>query len=121
MNTRLNQIQNWSELAEQAGWSVSALARKCGVTVRTLHRHFREQIGKSTKLWLAEQRQCHGVELLTQGSSIKETASSLAYKQPTNFARQYKKHWGICPSLQQAAAKPAQTQECPQMIQNVRK
>lgn len=100
MHTRLNHIQNWPELAREAKWSVSALARLCGVSVRTLHRHFLKHMGKNTKTWLAEQRQRHALELLRDGSSVKETASCLGYKQPTNFTRKYKVHWGICPSLQ---------------------
>jgi AraC family chitin signaling transcriptional activator len=100
MNTRLEHIQNWPEFAGEANWSAAALAKKCGVSVRTLHRHFFKQMGKNTKTWLAEQRQRHAIELLRDGSSIKETAFSLGYKQPTNFTRKYKIHWGNCPSLQ---------------------
>jgi AraC-like DNA-binding protein len=50
--------------------------------------------------WLAEQRQHQAIELLRDGSSIKETASSLGYKQQTNFTRRFKEFWGACPSLQ---------------------
>jgi AraC-like DNA-binding protein len=108
MNTCLNHIQNWPELARQAKWSATTLAKKCGVSVRTLHRHFLKQMGKNTKTWLAEQRQRHAIELLCNGSSIKETASLLGYNQPTNFTRKYKNHWGICPSLQPPTVNPAQ-------------
>jgi hypothetical protein len=38
------------------------------------------------------------VELLREGSSIKETASSLGYKHSTNFTREYKHYWGNIPS-----------------------
>jgi AraC family chitin signaling transcriptional activator len=109
MNTRLHHIQNWPKLAQQANWSVAALAKKCGVSVRTLHRHFLKQMGKNTKVWLAEQRQRHAYELLRDGSSIKETAYYLGYKQPTNFTRKYKHHWGFCPSLQPSTVNAAQT------------
>lgn len=109
MNSKLKHIQNWPELACEAKWSAAALAKKCGVSVRTLHRHFLKQMGKNTKAWLAGQRQRKGNELLRNGSSIKETASCLGYKQPTNFARQYKDHWGICPSLQSPTVNPVQT------------
>jgi AraC family chitin signaling transcriptional activator len=109
MSIRLNHIQNWPELAQQANWSAAALAKKCGVSVRTLHRHWVKQMGKNTKTWLAEQRQRQAHELLCDGSSVKETAFCLGYKQPTNFTRKYKNHWGICPSLQPPAVGPAQT------------
>jgi AraC-like DNA-binding protein len=62
---------------------------------------------QNTKTWLAEQRQGHAQTLLSKGLSIKETALRLGYKQPTNFTRQYKNHWGVCPSLQPPDVKSA--------------
>jgi transcriptional regulator GlxA family with amidase domain len=100
VNTKLNHVQNWLELAIEAKWSAAALAKRCGVSVRTLHRHFLKHTGKSTQSWLAEQRQRNALELLRNGTSVKETASLLSYSQPGNFSRKYKRHWGICPSLQ---------------------
>ena len=100
MNTRLKHIHNWAELAKEAKWSAAALAKKCGVSVRTLHRHFQKQTRNNTKSWLAEQRHRRAVELLCGGSSIKETAFRVGYKQPTNFTRQYKNLCGASPSMQ---------------------
>jgi transcriptional regulator GlxA family with amidase domain len=54
MNTRLNHIQNWPELAQQADWSASVLAKKCGVSVRTLERYFLKTMCKTPKNWLAD-------------------------------------------------------------------
>jgi transcriptional regulator GlxA family with amidase domain len=56
MNTKLNHIQNWQELAQKVNWSVSALAKKCNISVRTLQRHSFKKTGKIPKTWLAEQR-----------------------------------------------------------------
>jgi AraC-like DNA-binding protein len=100
MNTRLYQIESWPDLAIQSNWSVANLAKLCNVSERTLHRHFLKLTGRSARPWLAEQRQSRALELLRNGSSIKETASVLGYRQPSNFTRQFKKHWGACPSLQ---------------------
>ena len=99
-NSRLKRIQNWPELAQQANWSVAALAKLCGVSANTLRRYFLHQARKAPGAWLAEQRQHQAVELLRDGSSIKETASCLGYKQQTNFTRKFKEFWGVCPSLQ---------------------
>jgi AraC-like DNA-binding protein len=98
MNTRLSYIKNWPELARQANWSAAALAKRCGVSVRTLERYFLKQMEKSPMAWLSEQRQHQAVELLRNGSSVKETALYLGYKQSTNFTRKFKKHWGRCPT-----------------------
>jgi|SRR5271154_5180922 len=109
MNSKLNQIQNWSELAKEALWSASILSKTCRVSVRTLERFFLKRTGKSPKAWLAEERQSRAIELLRDGRSIKETAVSLGYRHPTNFSRQFAKHWGTCPtrhSLPLKSAKP---------------
>jgi AraC-like DNA-binding protein len=97
VNTKLKQILNWSELALQANWSAQKLAEKCHVSERTLRRHFLKTMGKNVRGWLTEQRQKMAIELLLDGSSVKEVASHLGYKQPTNFARKYKKHTGGTP------------------------
>jgi transcriptional regulator GlxA family with amidase domain len=52
MNGRLHQIQNWSELAHEAKWSAAALAKKCGVSLRTLERHFLKAMGRRPQTWL---------------------------------------------------------------------
>jgi hypothetical protein len=99
VNSKLNHIQNWPELALQANWSAAKLAKLCGISARTLHRHFLKHLAKSPKVWLAEQRQLHAFTLLRAGSSIKEIAASLNYKQQTNFTRHFKNQHGVCPSL----------------------
>jgi AraC-like DNA-binding protein len=100
MNTRLKHIQNWTELGRQANWSATVLARLCGVSKDTLRLHFLKHMGKPPGAWLAEQRQHQAIGLLRDGSSIKETADCLGYKQQTNFTRKFKGFWGACPSLQ---------------------
>lgn len=109
MSQKLHQITNWPERAREAKWSAAALARKCGVSVRTLHRHFLMHMGKNTKSWLAEQRQQSALELVCNGSSIKEIAACLGYKQQTNFTRRYKCQTGACPSLQPSPVRIAST------------
>jgi len=95
--TRLKHIQNWPELARQAQWSALALARLCGVSLRTLERHFLEEMGKSPKKWLSEQRQQRALELIQDGSSVKETAGSLDYKHPSHLSNSFKNHFGHFP------------------------
>jgi transcriptional regulator GlxA family with amidase domain len=98
MNSKLNHIQSWSELARQANWSVSALAKKCGVSARTLERYFLKDMGKCPKAWLSEQRQLLASKLLLDGSSVKETAACLGYKNQHHFSRDFKKQYGRPPS-----------------------
>lgn len=97
-NFCLKRIQNWPELSQQANWSVAKLAELCGVSRETLRQHFLQHMGKPPGVWLAEQRQHEAIGLLRDGSSIKETAAWLGYKQQTNFTRKFKGFWGTCPS-----------------------
>jgi hypothetical protein len=99
MNSKLNHIQEWAKLAQKADWSVSALAKQCRVSVRTLERYFLKVAGIKPKAWLAEQRQLQAIELLRDGSSVKETAGYLHYKHPSHLTNGLKKHWGHCPTI----------------------
>jgi transcriptional regulator GlxA family with amidase domain len=98
MNKRLHQIQNWPERARAAKWSVVTLAENCGVSLRTLQRHFLKEMGKSPKKWLLEQRNQQAKELIQDGSRVKETAALLEYKHPSHLTNAYKKQWGHCPT-----------------------
>lgn len=99
MNTKLNYVRNWAVLAYQTKWSVARLAKQCGVSGETLRQYFIKHLGQTPGVWLAEQRQRHALEMLRGGSSVKETAAHLGYKQQTNFTRKFKEHWGVCPSM----------------------
>jgi AraC-like DNA-binding protein len=98
MNNRLQNIQNWPELARQANWCAGTLAKQHGVSLRTLERYFLKEMGKSPKAWLVEQRQQQASKLLQDGSSVKETAQCLNYKHPNHLTNAFKKHWGYCPT-----------------------
>jgi AraC-like DNA-binding protein len=100
INSRLKHIQNWPELAREAKWSAAALAKRCGVSGDTLRRYFLKHLDKLPSDWLAGQRQHHALELLRDGSSIKEAAACLGYKHQTNFTRKFKAYWGTCPTFQ---------------------
>jgi len=70
MSLKLKHIQDWLELARQASWSATALAKLCGVSTNTLRRHFLQQMRKTPGTWLAEQRQHEAIELLRDGYTI---------------------------------------------------
>jgi len=98
MNTRLKHVENWAALAGKSNWSAGKLAKMCGVSLRTLQRHFQAKIGTSPKIWLSEQRQCEARRLIVEGISVKETAWILGYRHAYNFSRGFKKQWGRSPT-----------------------
>ena len=70
----------------------------CGVSERTLERHFLKSFGKSPKVWLNEQRQTLAKKLLEEGVPVGEVADRLCYSRLTNFSRAFKKYWGKAPT-----------------------
>jgi AraC-like DNA-binding protein len=90
MSKRLNHIKNWSELAQEVKWQTVALAKRCGVSVRTLERHFRQMFAETPKAWLAEKRHENAIRLINNGATIKEAAACLGYNYPTNLTRKLK-------------------------------
>ncbi len=95
---KLEKIRDWPEQARQARWSGGGLAKQCGVSGDTLRRYFLQHFGRTPKVWLAGQRQHEAIALLRDGSSIKESAAYLGYKQQTNFTRHFKEVWNCCPT-----------------------
>ena len=112
MNTKLDQIKNSLELVPVMNWSVVALAKQYKVSVRTLERFFLKKIGQSPRNWLADQRQSHAIKLLHSGFSVKETANSLGYKHATHFSREFKQHWGRCPTTKESLFHPDVETKC---------
>jgi AraC-like DNA-binding protein len=97
-NSHLRRIQDWPERAHEAGYSVNALARNCGVSVRTLERFFLLAFGDAPRCWLGGLRMEKAVELLRDGSTVKETSACLGYEDPSHFSREFKNHYGFAPS-----------------------
>jgi AraC-like DNA-binding protein len=98
MSKRLNPDQDWLPLAQRANWSVSKLAKLANVSTRTLERHFVKTMGKTPKVWLAAKRQKQALELLGDGTSVKQAASLLGYQHASTFTREFKKLSGLCPN-----------------------
>lgn len=74
------------------------MAGHCGVSGRTLCRHFLEHHGKTTSAWLVEQRLRRAGKLLRSGAPVKEVASRLGYRHANTFSREFKKFWGQSPT-----------------------
>ena len=103
MNSKLNLINNWPELAEQSGWSVSAMAKKCGVSLHTLERHFLETFGKCPRWLIGEMKRQRALELLSGGFNVNETAAKLGYAHASTFCNKF-------PGLREKAMKTPQSQ-----------
>jgi AraC-like DNA-binding protein len=97
MTSRLDRIRDWALLAKSSRYSASALAQECGVSPRQLERFFQERMKKSPHQWLRELRMQRAVELLREGSSVKQVAPELCYKDTAHFCRDVKNYFGTTP------------------------
>ena len=81
--------------------SVGALAKACGVSRRTLQKHFRDHLGKTPSQVRYEER-LNGarVRLLSAGPNdrIADVAEQHGFNHLGRFAASYKKHFGETPS-----------------------
>jgi len=99
MSSRLEYVQQWESLAENAGYRPSDLAALCQISLRTLERHFQKNYGVTVSLWLRELRLGKAYQGLLSGKSVKEVAYEQGYKQVSHFSREFKNHFGVSPSL----------------------
>jgi len=97
MHSRLNRIEDWSPLAREARYSVNLIARKCGVSPRQLERYFHIRFQKSPHAWLRELRMRRAVELLRDGSDLKQVADQLCYREASHFHHDFKAYFGVTP------------------------
>ncbi len=98
MNTKLKYVNNWTELAKQANWSVRKLSKLCNVSSRSLERFFLKQMRSTPRLWMSKERHTIAETLLRNWLSVKETAAVLGFKQPQHFSEEFKRNCGRCPT-----------------------
>lgn len=97
--TRFDHVKDWEGLAHKAGYSPTALANLCHVSLRQLQRHFRLAFNVGVRDWLIRLRLTKAHALLMSAQSVKEVAFELGYKQLSHFSRDFKSHHGITPSV----------------------
>lgn len=94
-------VQNVAQLltmARQAGFSARILSRALKVSPRQFRRHTHEFFGCSPQNWLDQQRLRLAPELLKKHRCIKTVAFELGFKRVSHFSREFKSHYGLCPT-----------------------
>jgi len=74
-----------------------ASCQKAGVSVRTLQRIFRREVGTDFETWRRQVRMMKGVELLTQGTMIKQISHMVGYRQVSTFVAAFRRAFGMPP------------------------
>lgn len=79
--------------------TMAALCVDAGVSVRTIERVFRDEIGISFESWRSQVRLTKAVELLVAGHSIKEVAHKVGYCQSSAFVEMFRRAFGTTPKV----------------------
>jgi AraC-like DNA-binding protein len=77
--------------------TLAAPCRDAGVSVRTVQRIFRKDIGIDFEAWRRQARLTKAVELLLAGRSVKEVSFSIGYRQPSAFVESFRRSFGLTP------------------------
>ncbi len=77
--------------------TMAVLCFEVGVSVRTIERVFRHDVGASFESWRRQVRLMKAVELLVAGSSINELAYRVGYCQPSAFVEMFRRTFGTTP------------------------
>ncbi len=76
---------------------LAALCRGAGVSVRTVQRIFRKDIGVDFETWRRQARLTKAVELLLAGRSVKEVSFCIGYRQSSAFVESFRRSFGMTP------------------------
>jgi AraC-like DNA-binding protein len=86
------------ELAPTCEYRTARLARELDMTSRHLQRIFASALRRRPQEWLNQQRMLAAQQLLVTGHGIKATAYQLGFGHPSQFTRDFRRHFGMTPS-----------------------
>lgn len=78
---------NWQKLAVAACYHAGDMAKRLGENRQQLRRQFLRVFGKCPRDWLEQQRFEWSKSQLAEGRRVKEVATDLGFKHPSNFSR----------------------------------
>jgi transcriptional regulator GlxA family with amidase domain len=76
---------------------LKSICRSAGISVRTLERVFRKEVGTDFQYWRRQMRLMKAIELLVAGQRVKEVAFSVGYKHPSAFLALFRATFGTTP------------------------
>ena len=79
--------------------TLATLCAEVGVSVRTLQRVFRRDMGTDFESWRRQLRLTKAVELLLAGCSVKQAAFALGYRQCSTFVKMFRRTFGTTPKV----------------------
>lgn len=101
---------------QAAAPSLDGLCRKVGVSVRTIQRTFRREVGTSFEFWRRQVRLMKGMELLVEGGSVKAVAAAVGYQQPSAFVELFRQTLGMTPKAWASALQGQENRMTPKSL-----
>jgi AraC-like DNA-binding protein len=87
-----------AEMAKLARYRPGLLSVVLGISQRQLERCINAWFGCCPRDWLKAQRLKSAGDLLKERHSVKAVCFDLDFKQLSHFSREFKHHYGLCPS-----------------------
>jgi len=78
---------DWKALAQKSGFKASNLAAACGMSLRTLERYLKRNVGLSPRQFLRRLQRAESARLKREGLYAKEIAVRLGYKHTSSYCR----------------------------------
>jgi AraC-like DNA-binding protein len=93
--------------------SLRDLCANVGVSVRTVERAFRREVGMNFETWRRQVRLMKAIELLVGGCQVKEAAFEVGYRQPSAFVEMFRRTLGTTPKVWISALSRETTAQAP--------
>ena len=103
INSKISGILNLVHRDFETTFSVEELAQGAGMSVSSFHRSFREVTGDSPVQYIKKVRLHRARDLITNGNiRPSEAASQVGYSSPSQFSREFSRHFSMPPSAAKA-------------------
>jgi AraC-like DNA-binding protein len=79
--------------------ALASLCSDAGVSVRTVQRIYRRELGIDIDTWRRQVRLTRAVQLLVAGASVKEVSFAVGYQQPSAFVEAFRRILGLTPKV----------------------
>jgi AraC-like DNA-binding protein len=93
--------------------SLADLCRSAGVSVRTLQRVFRRELGMNFETWRRQVRLMKAIERLAGGESVNEAAFHVGYQDPNSLIALFRSTFGMPPRAWMASVVRAESSQQP--------
>jgi len=98
MNSPHNTAKELETLAQEAGFSLTKLAKTYGFSERHFRRLLKRMLGIQASLWLADLRMRLARNLLVEGLLVKTIAYELGFSDPSSFCKAFRRTHDVSPA-----------------------